>query len=161
VISEEQYQEMLARMWPKAVSVAAANAPTDSPRESLIEAECTKILEEDGWRALRTDPVSDRSKGKGFGEVGMADHLYMRYLHAARIKIPTGYAVLKAPACEVLWIEFKRPGKKAKKHQTEWHIKERARGALTLIAGEDFPATVAGFREWYRDSGLQRAGGRS
>ena len=37
-----------------------------------------------------------------------------------------------------------------------WHTKERARGALTLIAGEDFPASVAGFIGWYQQSGLQR-----
>jgi hypothetical protein len=158
VISEEQYAELLARMWPKAVSVAAANAPADSPRESLIEAECTKILEEDGWRALRTDPVSDRSRGKGFGEVGMADHLYIRYRPMAAH--PEWRVVATVPA-DVMWIEFKRPGEKAKKHQALWHIKERARGALTLIAGEDFPATIEGFREWYRKSGLQRAGERS
>jgi len=30
------------------------------------------------------------------------------------------------------------------------------RGALTLIAGEDFPASVAGFIGWYQQSGLQR-----
>jgi hypothetical protein len=32
----------------------------------------------------------------------------------------------------------------------------RARGALTLIAGEDFPASVDGFRCWYAASGLRR-----
>jgi len=119
--------------------------------ESQIEAECTKFLEEDNWRALRTDPVSDRSRGKGFGELGMADHLYIRYAPNGEM----GFSLDFAPA-QVLWIEFKRPGEHAKKHQTEWHMKERARGALTLIAGEDFPASVEGFRSWYAASGLQR-----
>lgn len=123
--------------------------------EAEIEAECTKLLEEDGWRALRTDPVSDRTRGKGFGEVGMADHLYMRY--AKTIKSIEGIASLTyCGEASVLWIEFKRPGEKAKSHQQTWHTKERARGALTLIAGQDFPATVQGFSEWYAASGLKR-----
>jgi hypothetical protein len=129
------------------VLLKGPSGPT--PLESEIEAECTKLLEEDGWRPLRTDPVSDKGRGKGFGELGMADHLYVRY----------EFDPLHGPGdnCrgQILWIEFKRPGKKPKKHQIEWHTKERARGALTLIAGEDFPATVKGFTEWYADSGLR------
>jgi hypothetical protein len=112
--------------------------------EWMIERECTNILEQDGWRALRTDPVSDKGRGKGFGEVGMADHLYIRY----------------SPQWEgdgkVLWIEFKSAKGKPAKHQILWHTKERARGALTLIAGQDFPASVEGFKTWYHNSGLSR-----
>ena len=129
-----------------------------SPLEALIEAECTKLLEQDGWRALRTDPVSDRGRGKGFGELGMADHLYLRYLGFQDSRWDGLRTAHSQSYSEVLWIEFKRPGKKPKKHQIEWHIKERARGALTLIAGEDFTATVQGFREWYAGSGLKRRG---
>lgn len=130
----------------------------DAPHvtEALIQAECSKLLQEDGWRFLRTDPVSDRSRAKGFGEVGMADAMFLRYLHGDRIRIPTGFAVLKSPAAEVIWIEFKAPKGVASKAQTAWHIKERARGALTLIAGQDFTASVAGFKSWYENSGLQR-----
>lgn len=142
-------------------SVREESLPLSGAMESEIEAECTKLLEEDGWRALRTDPVSDRGRGKGFGELGMADHLYIRY------RTPIGYFNGGHPLPEdyessilangtVLWIEFKRPGQKAKKHQQDWHAKERARGALTLIAGEDFPASVDGFRDWYAGSGLKR-----
>ena len=130
------------------------------PLEAVIEAECTKLLEEDGWRALRTDPVSDRGRGKGFGEIGMADHLYIRYspfIKGDRMKFgPFAGQLDCAPSAEIAWIEFKRPGEKPAKHQIAWHIAERARGALTLIAGEDFPATVAGFAEWYTKSGLRR-----
>jgi hypothetical protein len=57
---------------------------------------------------------------------------------------------------EVMWIEFKSAKGKPSKHQTEWHTKERARGALTLIAGIDFPASVLGFVTYYRKSGLNR-----
>lgn len=111
--------------------------------EWMIEAECTRLLEQDGWRALRTDPVSDRGRGKGFGELGMADHLYLRY--GSHCEVPS-----------ILWIEFKSASGKPKKHQIEWHTKERARGALTWIAGVDFPASVTGFVEHYRVSGINR-----
>jgi hypothetical protein len=56
----------------------------------------------------------------------------------------------------VLWVEFKRGKEKAGSHQVAWHAKERARGALTWIANEDFPATVDGFRSHYEKSGLMR-----
>ncbi len=128
---------------PCGTSVPDAPTAADLLPEWMIEAECTKLLEADGWRALRTDPVSDRSRGKGFGEVGMADHLYLRY----------DSIYLRA---HVLWVEFKSASGKPKKHQIEWHAKERARGALTLIAGQDFPASIDGFRGWYRASGLNR-----
>ncbi len=146
--TDEQYSEYLTRI--KQGEGVNVPIPVAGPLESVIEAECSKLLEEDGWRALRTDPVSDRSRGKGFGELGMADHLYIRYIgheaNASRFR----------SAASIMWVEFKRPGEKPQKHQTSWHIKERARGALTLIAGEDFPATVEGFREWYSNSGLMR-----
>jgi hypothetical protein len=121
--------------------------------EHIIEAECTKLLEQDGWRALRTDPVSDRGRGKGFGELGMADHLYIRYSCVA-YKLETVHP--GRADSDVLWIEFKSAKGKPAKHQTEWHTKERARGALAWIAGVDFPASVAGFVEHYRKSGLNR-----
>lgn len=113
--------------------------------EHMIEAECTRLLEQDGWRSLRTDPVSDRSLGKGFGEMGMADHLYLRYIN-----------LRFNGESHVLWIEFKSAKGKPAKHQIDWHTKERARGAVTWIAGVDFPASVAGFVEHYRKSGLNR-----
>lgn len=156
--TEDQWAEFQARLKEQPAGVRTEAKPTADVSEAFIESEVTKLLEEDGWRALRTDPVSDRGRGKGFGEIGMADHLYIRYQFA-----PSTWECLVPPAAwplapsEVLWIEFKRSGEKPKKHQTAWHTRERARGALTLIAGEDFPATVAGFRAWYDASGLRRA----
>lgn len=152
--TEDQLSECMARLKGGQTVTITEEGPAPDVSESYIEAECTKILEADGWRALRTDPVSDRARGKGFGELGMADHLYIRYGNRAG-RAPMKFTFTHA-LCLVLWIEFKRPGEKPQKHQTAWHIRERARGALTLIAGEDFPATVAGFRDWYRQSGLQR-----
>jgi hypothetical protein len=124
--------------------VLADETPKDVP-ESLIEAECCKLLAEDGWRILKTDPVSDKSRGKGFGELGMADTLAVRYGK-------------QAAAAEVIWLEWKAPGGRVRKHQTDWHTKERARGAMTAIAGVDFAPTVRGFWKWYRASGLARVG---
>ena len=120
--------------------------------EADIARTCSDLLQADGWRMLITDPVSDRARGKGFGELGMADRLYIRYgwTHDPHF----------SNAAEVMWIEWKRTvrGKptKATPHQKAWHAAERARGALTLIAGEDFPATIEGFQAWYKASGLQR-----
>lgn len=124
----------------RALAREDANVP-----EALIEAECTRLLEQDGWRALRTDPVSDRGRGKGFGELGMADHWFGRPLPSAG-----PYAV------EMLWCEFKAGKKQAEKHQRDWHNKERARGFKTWIANEDFPATAEGFQCHYAKSGLMR-----
>jgi hypothetical protein len=127
-------------------SAAEQEKPGKDVPESLIEAECSKLLEEDGWRILKTDPVSDKSRGKGFGEPGMADTLALRYSR----QTPGG--------CECLWLEWKAPGGRVRKHQTLWHIRERARGAATAIAGVDFPASVRGFWKWYRASGLAKVG---
>jgi hypothetical protein len=128
-----------------ACSSPAPDETAENVPERLIEAECSKLLEEDGWRALRTDPVSDRGRGKGFGEVGMADRWFVRPLPGAG-----PYAV------EMVWCEFKTGKNTARKHQQAWHIRERARGFQTWIANEDFPATIEGFREHYANSGLMR-----
>lgn len=134
--------------------------------EKHIQQTCTAFLALDGWRPLRTDPVSDRSRGKGFGELGMADHLYIRYLHRESA-FPHVQFLGRAHA-ELMWVEWKRErggtgkkalftrAEKAKIHQRGWIAAERARGALVLLAGEDFPATIEGFCEFYAQSGLQR-----
>jgi hypothetical protein len=123
---------------------ALSAKPAENVPEAVIEGECCQLLHEDGWRTLKTDPVRDRSRGKGFGEVGMADTLALRYRKQSVL-------------CEVLWLEWKAGGGKVKKHQLEWHAMERARGAVTVTAGIDFPASVAGFRDWYLASGLVRS----
>lgn len=146
------------------IAQPAAELPQDLRPEWMFEAEATRLLEEDGWRSLRTDPVSDRGRGKGFGEIGMADHLYIRYQNngyrlPAREPQPhdTRVNALHISSwVSVLWVEFKSAKGKPSKAQVEWHQKERARGALTLIAGVDFPASLAGFTEWYASSALRR-----
>lgn len=112
---------------------------------------------------LITDPVSNRERGKGFGELGMADRLYIRYRTPCETRdfltdLPKN--INQLCTAQLIWIEWKRTrsgvATKATDHQWEWHTAERARGALTLIAGEDFPATIEGFAAWYKASGLQR-----
>jgi hypothetical protein len=125
--------------------------------EHMIEAECTRLLQQDDWRAISTKPVSDRGRGLGFGELGMADHLYIRY-HDTRDSFgyQKNHTAITLAAVQLLWVEFKSCKGKPSKHQIEWHTRERARGALTWIASVDFPASVAGFVDQYRESGLNR-----
>lgn len=123
--------------------------------EADLEKYGTDLLELDGWRSLKTDPCSDRSRGKGFGELGMADHLYIRYRDIHAVYMKGSDAEIDALA-HVLWIEWKRKGGKAKQHQLNWIEAERGRGALVWLAGVDFPATPEGFFEHYKASGLCR-----
>lgn len=122
---------------------------TVAPRltEADIERTCTGYLGLDGWRTLKTDPCSDRARGKGFGEKGMADCLYVRYVERHYEGTCNAH---------VLWIEWKRPGGQLSPHQAQWHTIERKRGALTWIAGVDFEASIDGFLAHYRASGLNR-----
>jgi hypothetical protein len=140
---DRRNREVFGTPEPAWQSAAPSESAEDVP-EALIEAECCKLLAEDGWRILKTDPVSDRGRGKGFGELGMADTLCIRY----------GWQ----PAAEILWCEWKARGGRVKKHQAAWHAREQARGAMTLMAGVDFPASIDGFKNWYAASGFQRRG---
>jgi hypothetical protein len=115
--------------------------------EAHIQATCTAWLALDGWRCIRTD--LPRLRGLGVQERGMPDNLYIRYWTvAARGKWHT--------MADVLWIEWKKKGRKAAEHQRAWHATEREHGAMVLIAGENFPASIEGFCIWYAQSGLQR-----
>lgn len=130
--------------------------------EADIQRTCADFLTLDGWRPLRTDPCSDRRRGTGFGEKGMADYLFVRYAG-----VPCGGDGCSGENCgpeflapaEVLWVEFKKPGGKNQPHQRTWQQAERMRGALVVVATEDFPPTVEGFMGWYRCSGLLRRQG--
>ena len=101
---------------------------------------------------LKTNPCSDRARGKGFGEVGMADCLYIRYLFDPHDLggVPLHKKAHLHVAAEVLWIEFKRPrvGVTAQ-HQIDWQLTESRRGALVLCVND-----IDNFLTWYRASGL-------
>jgi hypothetical protein len=106
--------------------------------EAHIQQTVREFLELDGWRAIRTDPVSDRSRGKGFGEIGMADYLFIRYRG-------------QMGAAEAMWIEFKRKGEQPKPHQKAWLHAERLRGAIVMVVDD-----IDIFAAWYKTSGLCR-----
>ncbi len=118
--------------------------------EADIQRTCTELLELDGWRALRTDPVSRREWGKGFGEKGMADYLYIRYADYA------DRSPVWASQAQVLWVEYKSRRGSLKPHQKVWIDAERDRGAFVAVTGETFVPSVDGFVAWYNQSGLAR-----
>lgn len=86
----------------------------------------------------------------------MPDKHYVRYCGGFSKSVWPKDSAMCVVRADVMFIEWKKKGGKAAQHQKDWHAKECARGALTLIAGEDFPASIEGFAQWYKASGLQR-----
>lgn len=135
------------------------------PLEKHLQETCSEFLALDGWRRIRTD--LKQLRGLGVQEKGMADDLFIRYGKACP-EIQGCFSMGGCGCAEVLWIEWKRErggtgkralftkAEKAMIHQKAWHAAERARGALTWIAGEDFTASIEGFIEHYSESGLLR-----
>lgn len=149
--------------------------------ERHVQETVTAFLQRDGWRAIRTEAQSDRGfikrvlakasqhtlfhalvaplsnlllacmRAAGVGEVGMPDYLYVRYANPCRGEGCSGENCGGVEA-EVLWCEFKAPGKKPSPHQLAWHEAERARGALVLVVSDidNFMTRL------YPQSGLQR-----
>jgi hypothetical protein len=126
-------------------------ARTPRVMERHVQEAVTQFLQLDDWRHLRTDPVSDRGRGKGFGEIGMCDALFIRYAESGMMIDITKGCSRKAPVAEVLWCEFKAPGKKPRPEQIAWHEAERARGGFVLVV-DDFDT----FRRNYIDNGFAR-----
>lgn len=142
--------------------------------EKHIQEACCRILEYDGWRRIRMEATYSEKKRKGVGESGMADDLFIRY----RAEFADGsdaYDLMADGTAQVLWCEWKRlvaspervrrnttlkqkwpRSTQAAIHQRAWIVLERKRGALVWLAGEDFEASVDGFRDHYRKSGLMR-----
>lgn len=124
---------------------------TRSPSEAQIQKQIDDFLELDGWRIIRTD--LPHLRGLGVQEKGIPDRLYVRYL-------PTLIAILDCvryrAVSEVLWIEHKKPRGRLSDRQKAWHDAERARGALVIVAGQDFHPSLDSFCQWYSSSGLQR-----
>lgn len=116
--------------------------------EAQIQKTVKEFLELDGWRAIRTDPVSDKSRGKGFGEVGMPDYLFIRYEPELQIP-PAHQKPVDRSYAQVLWIKFKRKRGLRKDHQVLWHQAEIALGALVLTVDD-----IEEFTAWYKSSGL-------
>lgn len=121
--------------------------------EAHIQATCSDWLSLDGWRCVRTD--MPHLRGLGVSELGMADHQFIRYMCGSNAMLTDRDDVRRADS-QTLWVEFKKRGGKAEQHQKDWHARERARGGLVWVLGEDFPASIEGFAEHYAKSGLQR-----
>jgi hypothetical protein len=148
--------------------------------EAHVQRAVVDILQADGWRAIRTHPqppvvqrldaimakapealqicwrsirgwVLRHTHKESFGEEGMPDYLFIRYLNGAELEYPGGRMVLKRPAAEVLWAEFKRKNGVPRAHQVAWHSNENARGAMVRTVD-----SVDDFRDWYKASGLMR-----
>lgn len=115
--------------------------------EKHLQKHAEDLLQLDGWRIIRVEQNYSEKKRKIVGEAGAPDGLYIRYGFPNNTYFATAL---------VLWIEWKSPKGKPSTSQKLWHEIERKRGALTLIAGIDFPATVEGFQTWYENSGLRR-----
>jgi hypothetical protein len=164
-MTEEDYRQLLdnQRRANQIDAPTSRFAPSnEEPKsEAGIQSLCVEFMQQDGWRPLRTDPVSDRGRGKGFGELGMPDYLFIRYDGMDNVlefaePVDSATEICVAALCQIIWIEWKSYRGEVKKHQRAWHIAERARGALVWVATEDFPPTVDGFREYYAASGLMR-----
>jgi hypothetical protein len=123
-------------------------------KESDIQRTVMEYLQWDGWRCFHFEYGFDERSKKTHGEEGMPDLLCIRY-GTGRCGVPTD-----GSNDVVMWLELKRPigdrATQAAQHQRDWHLLERKRGAFTLIAGQDFPATIEGFQQWYEKSGLKR-----
>jgi len=149
--------------------MTTASKPIKAPPvlEKHIEKAITALLEIDGWRPIKMEQNFSERKRKTVGEAGMADHLYLRYTWHSSPRCDC-MKPLNCPGAEALWIEFKKlrggngkrgiftKAEKASIKQRAWIARERSRGALVLLVGEDCPATIEGVRSWYKNSGLNR-----
>jgi hypothetical protein len=125
---------------------------TRGPSEAQIQKQIDDFLELDGWRIIRTD--LPHLRGLGVQERGIPDRLYVRYEKQG--PAPFGEFVYDRSWIQHLWIEMKKRGGKLSQAQKDWITRERARGALVIVAGEDFEASLDGFYTWYTQSGLRR-----
>ena len=147
--------------------IAHARVPAETfvLSEKDIQKTVTDHLKSEGWRVFEFEHEFSERKKKTLGEPGMPDILAIQY---EVTPIDTeGFSKRLRDRCAagaiVLWIELKRIDKrgrttKAGAHQKAWHEAERARGALVVVAGEDFPASIEGWMAWYTASGLARRG---
>jgi hypothetical protein len=150
-ISENEFQ-LLKQNQRQAAGLPLRSKRAVTMSEAEMERTCTAMLVQDGWRSLKTSPVSRRARGVGFGELGMADYLYIRY------RPPSDWQAGMAGLADVLWCEWKRADGEAAPHQLAWIEAERARGALVWLAGVDFEATPDAFWAHYKASGLSPSG---
>lgn len=129
-------------------------AKPEKVSEARIQETCIAFMILDGWRCLTTDPKWAR--GLGVAEPGIPDNLFMRYRELRYVNAKAVQTLL--PFTDSLWVEFKRIDGKSSENQLKWHTLERSRGGTVVVAGVDFPKTIEGYQDWYRNSGLMRRG---
>ena len=127
--------------------------PTQRLLEKHVQKACEDLLELDGWRLFRLEQNWSERKRKIVGEPGAPDCMAVRYL-AGHKDYGQGRG-FRPCDCQVLLIEWTRPGGRPWADQLSWRETERLRGAESVIAGLDFRADVEGFLEWYTASGLR------
>ena len=120
--------------------------------EKAINGAIKTFLELDGWHVFLLETVSRREWAKFTGEKGMPDMLCLRY--AAPVSLPPSFR--HVGDAEVLWIESKSKNGRVAQHQSDWHLLERKRGAMVIVAGQDFEPEIEDFIDFYRHSWLQR-----
>lgn len=122
--------------------------------ESSLESGVATLMQLDGWRYFHTEYALTQG-GRPVLEPNMPDALFVRYLSKVH---GTCMCAMQFGCCcaHTIWVEFKRVGKKPTGEQKLWHAAERKRGAIVLVAGDTFPATIEGFKLWYASSGLAR-----
>lgn len=132
--------------------------------EADVQQACCDLLRLDGWRVFDMEFRAVAGRRRALGETGMPDVLAIRY-STENTDPSQGYAYSFglgighgghadgswAQDTDVIWIEFKAPGKLPSAHQSTWHKDERRRGALVLVVDD-----IDGFRRWYNNSGLAR-----
>lgn len=112
-------------------------------KESDVTQQVKDFLEYRGWRAIRLNRGLMQGAFGGvvqFGEPGMADFLFIRYMQGN----------LEAGPALTLWVEFKAPGRRAQCRcqskrprqrctacdQAKWREQERRRGALVWLVDD-------------------------
>jgi VRR-NUC domain-containing protein len=104
--------------------------------EKHVARQASEFLQWRGWRRLRNQSgVSSNQAGTVFryGEKGMADLLFVRYLQ-------------RQPHALVLWVETKAPKRKLSADQVRWQENERERGAMVVTV-----YCYEQFAEWYEN----------
>ena len=122
-------------------AVSERSAPTP---EAIVSKQIKDYMVARGWRPIRMQRGLYSGPATTFssGEPGMPDYLFLRAIEGDKIGVMAG-----------LWVEMKRPGGKLKKHQPEWHARERLRGFPVWVT-DDLDSFMAAYEKnfsWLHD----------
>lgn len=117
--------------------------------EAHIQQAVCEFLILDGWRIFRTELTVQRERGRVVGERGMPDCLAIRYRQGERLDPVSILQSRRTSLDQVMWIEFKAPGKTPRADQHAWHKAEHQRGANVLVVDD-----IDWFMNYYRTNGM-------